>query len=292
MSVEQLASIRDIPVFDGFGQETDEPPMLGWDDEGLHSLSALWRAVSENLIPFVGFQNAPSNATLLLKLHGSLGWFVLEEGNGDIGTREDMRHNTPYQFFRYPYQELLRLEGSGESADVDTLALGGQSDPATRTPQGALTRKAGALWLRPYLLYAIALKAHLNRISLDLLGTFGRLLSQAQYVLVIGYSWSDPHINDLLLGAVAQGCTLVNVGLHAKDERFHALWMQRFPTTYPVVAKRLYSLGGGAKRVLAEQEIVSLSEEIYRFDVVSSLNGTLPKELSLSYQLAPNRLNT
>src|SRR5262245_31506028 len=88
MSVEQLASIRDIPLFDGFGQETDEPPMLGWDDDGLHSLSALWRAVSENLIPFVGFQNAPSNATLLLKLHGSLGWFVLEEGNGDIGTRE------------------------------------------------------------------------------------------------------------------------------------------------------------------------------------------------------------
>ncbi len=286
MSIEQLALDCGISLFDGFAKENIEHPSPNWNHP---NLSKLWKTVSNNLIPFVGFENSPPKSTLLLKLHRSLGWFVLEEGTGDIGNREDMRHNSPYQFFRLPYPMLLELKGPNGLLDIDILVGGEKGDPITHSTEwDNLTRNAGYVSIRPYMIYAVALKAHLDRLSLDLLGTFGRFLSKAKHLLVIGYSWSDPHINDLLLGAVAQGCTLVNVGRNSKDERFLALWRQRFPTTYQLIAKRLYGLGGGAKEVLINKKVLLPSGEINKFDIVSSLNSTLPQKLSLAYQLVNN----
>jgi hypothetical protein len=285
VTIEQIASASSTALWDGFALKpiatSISPPE--WNEPGLEKPNALWRAVAENGHEFVGFEHAPADAILLLKLHGSLGWYALEQGVGDIGFRDELRHNTVYKHFRIPYELLWRPEMRDL---VDQLASGGSDDPVTHTQTGSLSRKAGAVWIRPYLIFARAMKAHPDRLSLDLMATFARLLGRAAMVLVIGYSWGDPHVNDLIFDAVAHGASLVNVSRSALPSTALALWMQRFPTTFHVLRKRLFMFGGGAKRVLEEGSVELPSGGSLDLDLIGSVARGLPIELSLERTLS------
>ena len=280
VTVEHEASAVGVDLWDGFSSNRE---LIGdapqeWSEHGLEKLLALWRATEENGLEFVGFQKAPAKANLLLKLHGSLGWYVLEEGSGDIGSRDELRHNTAYKHFRLPYELLWSPD---TSYLIDQLASGGPDDPITRTGVRPLSRKAGAVWVRPYLVFARAMKAHPDRVSVELIATFAQLLEAAAAVLVIGYSWGDPHVNDLIFDAVARGALLVNVSRQARPESVLALWTHRFPSTFHLLRQRLFIFGGGAQRVLDERTIDLPSGASQEFDLVGSLPHRLPIELSL-----------
>lgn len=264
VTIEQTAHESGIAIWDGFEMNPTEKEScpLEWDEPGLENLSSLWRAVTHNSCDFVGFTSAPLNANLLLKIHGSLGWYVLEEGVGDIGSRDELRHNTAYKHFRVPYELLWQ-----------------------RDTEGLVSRKAGAIWIRPYLVFARALKAHPERISADLTATFARLLDRSSTILVIGYSWADPHVNDLILDAVARGACLVNISRTAVPESVLALWIHRFPTTFHVLRRRLFMFGGGAKRVLETGKVELPCGESLCLDLVDLLTKGLPAELSLEKTL-------
>ena len=207
---------------------------------------------------------------------------MLEEGGGDIGFRDELRHNTVYKHFRLPYELLWQSEMKNL---VDQLASGGSDDPVTRTQKGSLSRKAGAVWVRPYLVFARAMKTHPDRLSLGLMGKFVRLLEKAATVLAIGYSWNDPHINDLIFDAVAGGASLINVSRSANPANVLALWMQRFPTTFNILRRRLFMFGGGAKRVLEEGIVELISGESLELDLIESVKKSLPVEISLEQTL-------
>lgn len=285
VTIEQSASASGVALYDGFASKPIATSTLPpeWSEPGLEKLNALWAAVAENACEFVGFEYAPADANLLLKLHGSLGWYVLEEGGGDIGYRDELRHNTVYKHFRLPYEFMWRPEMQDL---VDQLASGGSDDPVTRTQTRSLSRKAGAVWIRPYLVFARAMKAHPDRLSVDLIGTFARLLDRAITVLVIGYSWGDPHVNDLIFDAVARGASLINVSRTARPSNVIALWMQRFPTTFHVLRRRLFMFGGGAKRLLEEGSVELPSSESRDIDFIGSVAQGLPIELSLERTLS------
>lgn len=262
LTLEQVACASRMGLWDGFGGAATTPPP-GWGEEGPPTLRELWAAAAEAGEEFIGFNDAPGDANILLKLHGSLGWYAVEEGDGDIASRDELRHNAAYQYFRLSYDHLL---GTGVPDAIGRLV-----------PR----RKAGAVWIRPYLAFARALKALPDRLSLSLTATLAQLLDHAAAVLVIGYSWGDPHVNDLILEAVARGATLANVSLEARDEPALALWMHRFPTTFPLMRRRLFMLGGGAKRVLEQCEIELPSGESRELDLLTSLPNGLPQEVSL-----------
>jgi len=285
VTVEQIASASSIALWDGFALKPITPSILPpeWSETGLENLKALWESVAKNGHEFVGFEHAPADANLLLKLHGSLGWYALEEGGGDIGFRDELRHNTVYKFFRLPYELLWRPEMQDLA---DQLASGGSDDPVTRTQTGSLSRKAGAVWIRPYLVFARAMKTHPDRLSLDLMAMFARLLERAATVLVIGYSWADSHVNDLIFDAVARGASLVNVSRSGLPSNVLALWMQRFPTTFHVLRKRLFMFGGGAKRALEEGTVELPSGRSLDIDLVGLVAKGLPVELSLERTLS------
>lgn len=212
LTIEQIASERRILLWDGFAQEpggANSPPPE-WNEPGLENLPKLWDGVGKNGHDFIGFEQAPADSNIFLKLHGSLGWYVLEEGGGDIGARDELRHNTAYRHFRVPNEFFWRPD---MQVLVDQLALGGADDPVTRVDEKSLSRKAGAVWVRPYLIFARALKAHPDRLSLELMSKFAELMDKAGAVLVIGYSWGDPHVNDLVFDAVARGASLINVSM-------------------------------------------------------------------------------
>ena len=245
----------------------------------MSSLKALWTAASRNGSEFLGFAAAPKEEHLLLKLHGSLGWYVIEEGGGDIGSRDELRHNTAYAYFRIPYDWLWISEMRGLVAE---LAAGGPNDPLTKTNGQSLSRKAGALWIRPYLVFARALKTHPDRLSLDLMTTFTRLLESAEVILVIGYSWGDVHINDLIFDAVGRGARLINISASPRPKRGAlALWKHRFPTTSHLLRKRLWIFGGGARRVLEEGTVQLPSGRFQDLDMIAA-GLRLPVELSLA----------
>jgi len=247
VTVEQIASESSVALWDGFALDLREASIAPaeWNEPGLENLGALWMAVTNNCHEFQGFECAPAGANLLLKLHGSLGWYVLEEGGGDIGSRDELRHNTVYGHFRLPYDNLWRPE---MQYLVDQLASGGPNDPVTRAQTRSLSRKAGSLWVRPYLAFARALKAHHDRLSIELMVTFARLLDRAARVLVIGYSWADPHVNDLIFEAVAKGATLINVSREAFPPACPGIvdaavshYLQRSPATTLHVRRRCES---------------------------------------------------
>jgi len=285
VALEQIASVSNIVLFDGYkSQRGDTGPFpTVWNEPGLENLIKLWEVSAKNCHDFKGFQKAPEDANLLLKLHGSLGWFVLEEGSGDIGYRDELRHNTVYRYFRIPYELLWLQEMQGI---VKQIANGGRNDPVTKTETGFVNRKAGAVWVQPYLIFARALKSHPDRLYIELMTTLTRLLESAGSILVIGYSWGDPHVNDLILNAVARGANLINVSKSALQKNALALWIHRFPTTFHVLRKKLFMFGGGAKRVLEEGRIELPSGESKDFDLIESVENSLPIELSLDRTLS------
>lgn len=285
VALEQIASTSNIVLYDGFKSKPDDagpfPPE--WKEQGLENLRKLWEVTAKNCHDFKGFKNAPIDANLLLKLHGSLGWYVLEEGSGDIGYRDELRHNTTYRYFRIPHELLWLPEKQGM---IKQIAIGGQNDPVTNTETRFVSRKAGAVWIQPYLIFARALKSHPDRLYIELMTTLTRLLDNARRILVIGYSWGDPHVNDLILDAVAQGASLINVSKSALQKAALALWIHRFPTTFQFIKKRLFMFGGGAKRVLEEGIVELPSGESKDFDFIESVENGLPIGLSLDRTLS------
>lgn len=284
VAVEQVAFASGIELWDGFASNhaATIPCPPEWNEPGWENLRERWDAISENGYDFLGFTNTPENANILVKLHGSLGWYALEEGNGDIGSRDELRHNIVYRHFRVPYEWFWLPDWQDF---IDELASGGDRDPVTSTKKGKLTRKAGAVWIRRYLAFARSLKAHPDLMSVDMMATFTNLLDAAQNILVIGYSWGDPYINDLIFDAVARGATLINVSRSARPDNALALWINRFPTTFPTLRRRLFMFGGGVKRVLEEGVVELPNGDSRKLDLVESISQGLPRELSLEQTL-------
>ena len=106
-------------------------------------------------------------------------------------------------------------------------------------------------------------------------------LKVTQNILVTGYGWQDAYINDLILNAVAQGANVINVSNNAMPKQVLGLWIQKFPTTFKEMKKRMYMFGGGAQRVLKEKEVILPSGVSQKIDLIHLLNEELPPELSL-----------
>ena len=282
VTIEQMASLSKIPIFDGFNSSPTPTSSLpfGWDEQGLVELKNRWEVTAKNSYEFIGFQDAPNEANLLLKLHGSLGWYVMEEGIGDIGFRDELRYNSAYKYFRLPYEKIWTTK---KEDVVDQLVRG----LATLIDdQYVLTQKAGNVWIHPYLVFARATKTHPDSLYLDIMTTFNQLLDNAENILVVGYSWGDPHINDLILDAVARGANMINVSKSTIQNNAIALWQQRFQTTFSVLRKRLFMFGGGAKNVFEEGKIELPSGESYDIDIIELLKQGLPSDFSLEKTLS------
>jgi hypothetical protein len=281
VTIEQTASQSKIPLYDGFNSAPTAISSLpvGWDEQGFEELKKRWETTAKNCYEYIGFQDVPNEANLLLKLHGSLGWYVMEEGIGDIGFRDELRYNSAYKYFRLPYSKIWITK---KEDIVEQLVRGLAT---LNNDNYVLTQKAGNVWIQPYLVFARATKTHPDRLILDIMTTFNQLLDNAENILVIGYSWGDPHINDLILDAIARGASLVNVSKSAIQKNALALWEQRFQTTFSVLKKRLFMFGGGAKRVLEEGKIELPSGESHDIDLIETLKQGLPPDFSLDKTL-------
>ena len=277
VTTEQQAHIAPYNLYDGFRKRGNLKAPPEWDEQPLHDLFRRWEHISAIGHDFVGFDNCPGDCHLLLKLHGSIGWYSLEEGADWIGMDVSQRHNPPYRYFRIPYRRFWEQE---LTSDDQILHVGDYGD-------GTLTRKAGALWMNPHMAYARAYKANPDPLTLELLRIFSKLVDAAKIVMTVGYSWSDAHINDLLLGGVARGARLVNVGLDHLPQEILRLWRRKFSTTFKYLKRRLYVFGGGAKRCFNSSNVVLPTGETITFDLVSALNEGLPSDLSLEAKL-PN----
>lgn len=287
LAVEQVACDRGLTIFDGFSDtpRPDLPRPSNFEQAESPKLVRIWDTARSNLCPYVGFESVPSGSIELIKLHGSLGWFSIEEGSGDIGDRGDMRQNTVYAHMRLPYDAMAR---AGNDGNIQDLAVGGDSDIAMRSKDGQISRKAGSIWLRPSMIFGRATKMHSDTMWIELFARFSLALSCARYVLVVGYSWGDAHINDALLNAIAQGATLIDISKQCPSEHTLGLISQRFPTTFRETSDRVFLIGGGTRRVLAEREMVLPSGEMVSFDIPSALAGKneLPAEYSLRHALS------
>ncbi len=281
VTIEQIASENKIPLYDGFYSTPTAFSSLphGWHEAGFEELRKRWEATAKNCYEFQGFQDMPDDANLLLKLHGSLGWYVMEEGIGDIGLRDELRYNSAYKYFRLPYERMWTIK---RKDIVEHLVRGLAT---LNDDYNVLTQKAGNVWIQPYLVFARATKTHPDRLYLDIMTTFSQLLDNAEKILVIGYSWGDPHVNDLILDAVARGASLVNISKSAIQGNALALWEQRFTTTFSILRKRLFMFGGGAKRVLEEGNIELPSGESHDIDLIETLKQGLPSDFSLDKTL-------
>jgi hypothetical protein len=258
LAIEREALELGIRFADGFGPPKVEVP-AGWESPALDGLARRWRHLSGIARDFVGFDTGTTDG-VVLKPHGSLGWYVLEEGSGTVGERASTRLNVPYRHFRLDYDRVL---GSHDLADTRSLL--------DLPPD--LTEKFGAVWIRPWMAFARGNKLSPDRPALELVATLARLLESARNVLVIGYSWADPHVNDVVLTAVGQGATLVDINLDtSSSHRSLRLWQRKMPTTFKHVAKRLFTFSGGASRCLAGTVILP-DGSTADVDITSLLDG-------------------
>jgi hypothetical protein len=204
VALEQIAANNCANIYDGFSRVPD--PSIPAPESFLlnesTNLSQLWNTAHNNLCPFIGFPTPHPGSVEIVKLHGSLGRFNIEEGFGDIGNRADLRQNTVYAHLKLPLAQILDASQNDTMRD---LAIGGEADCAMRSTVGPVTRKAGAVWLRPNMIFARATKLQSDSLSLCLFGHFSRALARTKNVLVLGYSWSDVHINELIFHAIANG---------------------------------------------------------------------------------------
>ena len=253
MTVEHLAETSDVQVCDGFVETrgTNMVVPARWHEENLKGLADLWTSVARNLHAFESFGKTGCK-NKLLKLHGSLGWFVVEEGTGDIGDRDELRYNSAFGYFRFPHDTFWKPEIKDKIGTVGLRSL---------IEYGQLKRKAGAIWLQPYLGFARNLKVRPDLLSISIVAEFVRLLEKARNILVVGYSWGDAHVNDLILDAVARGASLINVSNKPELPALVSILRQRFATTYPQLRKRIFPLGGGARKVLQSKKVLSFGNK-------------------------------
>ena len=282
LAIEQVVSDRELTVFDGFSDapRLDLPRPQSFEQAESPNLVRLWDTARSNLCPYIGFESVPSGSIELIKLHGSLGWFTIEEGSGDIGNRADLRRNTVYAHMRLPLEVMAF---AGNASNIHDLAVGGASDITMQSSDGQVSRKAGVIWLRPNMMFARATKMHLDAMWVELVGRLSLSLTYAQNILVVGYSWGDAHINDILLNAIAQGARLIDVSRECPNQHTLGLIAQRFPTTFRETSDRVFMFGGGSRQVLAEREIVLPCGKTVSFDLPDALTRAiaLPTEYSL-----------
>jgi hypothetical protein len=264
MSLEREAYERGITFNDGFERFEVSMPEV-WRVPELRELAMRWEHVDSVGRDFVGVK---SGSMSLLKLHGSLGWFVLEEGPGSIAASERQRHNVAYRYFRVDHQRLLATPSLNDAA---VLAL-----------PSHLSVKAGSVFIRPWMMFARGYKYYPEPPTLELLSAFERALEGAKYMLVIGYSWSDAHVNDALLRALAKGAHLVNVGWQPLTAPELAIWRDKLPTVFPHLGGRIFAFHGGAKRCLTGTLLIQDRSEV-RLDLVAALNtNSVPIEFALN----------
>jgi hypothetical protein len=286
LAIERCASDRGLTIFDGFsdGPRRDLPIPSSFEQAESANLVRLWDAARSNLCPYIGFECTPTNSIELIKLHGSIGWFTIEEGCGDIGNRRDLRQNVAYAHMRLPSEAIAV---AGLKGEIQDLADGGASDIAMQSKDGPVSRKAGAVWLRPNMVFARATKMRSDPMWVELFGRFSLALTRAKNILVVGYSWGDVHINDALLNAVAQGTRLIDVSRNCPSQHTLGLIAQRFPTTFRETSTQVFMFGGGTRRVIAEQKLVLPSGDEVEFNLPAALNEqiALPSKYSLRYSL-------
>lgn len=278
VAFERALGERGIRFDDGFTsvETEDAPPPPGWTDQP--NLLSFWHAGHRGTYHFA---DAPRGESVrLLKLHGSLGWYAIEEGRGAPGSAEMERYDVPFLQFRVPYDWLWTDARSAVPRDL----VNGVAWARHKGIEG-LTGKAGVVWLRPQMVFARQLKTHPDPVSVELLAAFARATVGAKALLTVGYSWSDPHINDLVLAAVAGGAYLIDIAHDARDEARIHFWKSRFPTTHRVHGERLFLFGGGARSVLADNLVALPSGEEESLDVIDAiLRDRLPARAAIATQ--------
>lgn len=286
MAVEHLAATLNTQLFDGFAQSVGVSPPPDWAGDEFAAARRLWRCVADNCYPFSGFDHHDDRG-LLLKLHGSLGCFTIEEGGGDIGWPDELRYNAIYGHFRLPH----KLFWSEPVIPPGVFAEGGAGDPVTNCEGDSPSRKSGAVWVRPYLIYARTLKTHPDRLWLAAVKKWADLVEGAESIVVVGYSWGDPHINDMILDAIARGARLINISLEPVPTPLLALLSQRFPTTFHRIIERVFLFGGGAKAALSAGVVTLPTGRTAAVRVAGRLRaGGLAPELSFAVNFAyPSR---
>jgi hypothetical protein len=274
VALERALAGAGVAYDDGFRPTTADAINPLKDEHS--NLSTLWIRASQNMDSYQGFDKE-RRAIHLLKLHGSLGWYVLEEGNGDIGWPPPVRNNVPYGTFRLAAN---RIWADHDPQLPQCLATGAPIDPALAgTP--SVSRKAGSVWLRPLLEYARSTKTHPSVLSTDLMSTFIDSMASASTVLVVGYSWGDTHINDSILEAISQGARLVNLGYEPMPQSLMGLLANKFATTFRSVFQRTYAFGGGAKAILGDHRPRLPDGSVVDLDVLRDINE-LPQASSLN----------
>ncbi|MEX0809704.1 MAG: HigA family addiction module antitoxin [Dongiaceae bacterium] len=259
LSIEEVLATR-FPAFnDGFSPApiVDFPAPFQSDLESLKDVAEMWNDITTSMNLFVGFNAVDKSLPKVIKLHGSLGWFALEEGSGEIGDRDELRFNSTLEFFKCDSE--LFFNRDSKRREPKGIVLKGE--------RLELSRKAGAFWLQPYMIYSRNLKTHPDRLSIALIHEFISSLEASETVMVVGYSWRDPHLNDIILDEVARGIKLVNVSREPLPEQFVALVTQRFPTSFPDTAARIYTVGGGARSVLLDGQCIKPNGDIVSIDI-------------------------
>lgn len=245
LEVERLAKGRSMSVNSGFQRMPTAPPPPSW----YGPLPELWKYYAQRLESYVGFQNSPEVDVELLKIHGSLGWFRMEEGSGDIGWSDVLRDNVRITTLRFSPDEMLK---PGQTIHRFSGKEGfGWMDGK------AATGKAGAIWLRPDLVFARSRKLVVTGPMLDSMARFSHWLGDAARILVVGYAWRDPHINDLILQHVSRGLNVITVGGSPVPENLLPLLANKFPTTHRKILHQFSCLGGGAQSVFASKVAVT-----------------------------------
>jgi hypothetical protein len=282
MAIEHLAAVLNAPFTDGFDSSIRVSTPPDWVDDKLQLARQLWHCVANNCYAFGGFDSR-HQAGLLIKLHGSLAWFTIEEGSGDIGWPDELRYNAVYGYFRLPHEVFW----SEPSVPPRVLAEGGDGDPVTKCEGDSPSRKSGAVWVRPYLVYARALKTHPDRLWLAAVKKWADLIEAAKSIVVVGYSWGDPHINDMTLDAIACGAGLINISQNPVPTALLALLSQRFPTTFHRIIERVFLFGGGARTALGENVVTLPTGRSAAVQIADELRaGGLPAELSFAANFA------
>jgi hypothetical protein len=276
--VEQLALLENLKVIDGFDRLEYVPHPTSWFGQLVDS----WNDIIDTFETYHGFNDVKSNEhhLELLKLHGSLGWFTIDEGNGEVGWSDILREKIRLLTFRYSFADLIN------SADP-IEKFSGKNGHLCKSGRH-LTGKMGAIWIRPALIFAQAKKFFPHKHTLDYFQRFSQWMENAKYLVVIGYGWQDTHINDMVLENVSRGLEIININKDPFSENLVALIVNKYPTTHKGILQRFYCIGGGAKKVLhiGVGETPSGGEHPFSFNKLE--DGNLPEVFLLANHLESN----
>ena len=234
------------------------------------SLLKPWDCITSTYEIFERFDHSAN--VELLKLHGSLGWHGIAEGNGDVGWSELLRSNVPSLTFRFPVESLLAAD--------NILRFSGVAGYPCSSGE-TITGKAGAIFVKPVLAFAQARKITPAELLSKILQHFGDHLRTAQHLLVVGYGWRDAHVNDIIFAQIPQGLRVVNIGYNMEPRDVLALVVAKFPTTHRQVLRQMWHLGGGAKAVLESGKTRDCEESVVTYKIASLNEEPPPNKCSM-----------